>query len=156
MRTDESSNVVLFLDFDGVLHPRGGEAKGRRFSKLFLVESLLREPEMGHISIVISSTWRAAYSLKSLISVFSDDIRPRIIGTTPILDDYTADFLRYREIREWLHGHPNINHWIALDDAKEEFPQKVLSNVVLTNPEIGLEESEVNILREALDSVVTR
>lgn len=151
MAIEKFDCVVLFLDFDGVLHPRGGATAGKRFSKIPLLESLLREPGLEHVVIVIASTWREAYSLKSLTSVFSDDIRPRIIDTTPILNEFVSDYLRYREIREWLSSHPEVSRWAALDDAVGDFPQNNLSNVVFTNPDIGLEEFGISELRRVLE-----
>ncbi len=151
--TVSSENVVLFLDFDGVLHPRGGAAAGERFSKRPFLEALLRESCLQHVVIVISSTWREAYSLKSLVGVFSEDIQPRVIGATPILDDSATDYLRYREIREWLNKHPVISRWVALDDAVEDFPHGRRMNVVFTDPDVGLEQEAINSLRRLLEQI---
>lgn len=142
--------TVLFLDFDGVLHPTGGESSGARFAKRPLLENLLREPDLCHVEIVISSTWREAYPLKQLISVFSEDIRPRIIGATPTLVDSVARHLRYREIKSWLVAHPEIDYWAALDDAIDDFPSDKRANVVFTNPAIGLEYDHLILLRRLL------
>jgi len=57
---ETASQFVLFLDFDGVLHPQGGGAAGPRFSQLPLLEAWLREPDHARVGIVISSTWREA------------------------------------------------------------------------------------------------
>jgi len=145
-----SGRTVLFLDFDGVLHPSGGEASGARFSRRPLLEALLREPDLCHVEIVISSTWREAYPLKQLIAVFSEDIRPRIIGVTPTLVDVALHHLRYREIKNWLAGHTEIVHWAALDDAIDDFPRDRRANVVFTNPAIGLEHDQLIALRRLL------
>lgn len=142
--------TVLFLDFDGVLHPTGGESSGARFAKRPLLETLLREPDLCHVEIVISSTWREAYPLKQLVSIFSEDIRPRIIGATPTLADVAPRYLRYREIKSWLAAHPAINYWAALDDAIDDFPSDKRANVVFTNPAIGLEYDHLILLRRLL------
>ena len=141
---------MLFLDFDGVLHPSGGESSGARFSRRPLLETLLREPDLCHVEIVISSTWREAYPLKQLISFFSEDIRPRIIGVNPTLVDVAPRHLRYREIKSWLVAYPEIGHWAALDDAVDDFPSDRRANVVFTNPAIGLEHEHVILLRRLL------
>jgi hypothetical protein len=44
--------MILFLDFDGVLHPKGGG--GPRCTKMALLEALLREPVATHVEIVVS------------------------------------------------------------------------------------------------------
>lgn len=151
--TVSSKSVVLFLDFDGVLHPRGGAAAGERFSKRPFLEALLRESSLQHVVIVISSTWREAYPLKSLVGVFSEDIQPKVIGATPILGDSTTEYLRYREIREWLNNHPVISRWVALDDAAEDFPHGKRTNVVFTDPDVGLERETINSLRRLLEQI---
>lgn len=124
---------------------------GERFSKKSMLEGLLREPELLHIVIVISSTWREAYPLKSLISIFSEDIQPRIIGATPILNDIDTVYQRYREIKSWLSRHPEINRWVALDDAADDFPQNKGLNGVFTDPNVGLEKSDIDSLRRLLE-----
>lgn len=150
MEKVNADSVVLFLDFDGVLHPRGGAMAGERFSKKAMFEGLLREPALLHIVIVISSTWREAYSLKNLISIFSEDIQPRIIDATPILNDMDSAFQRYREIKGWLSRHPEVNRWVALDDAAGDFPQNKGLNGVFTDPDVGLEKRDIDSLRSLL------
>jgi hypothetical protein len=144
--------VVLFLDFDGVLHSRGGATAGERFSKRPMLEALLRESDLQHVVIVIASTWREVYPLRELASIFSNDIRPRIIDTTPTLSDTTSDYLRYREIREWLNLHSTVSRWVALDDAVEDFPHSKRGNLIFTNPDIGLESGVISRLRDMLKS----
>lgn len=151
--TTIGESVVLFLDFDGVLHPRGGAAAGDRFSKRDALEALLREPDMLHVVIVISSTWREAYSLKSLAGMFAEDIRPRIIDVTPMLDAGATDYSRYREIKAWLRDHPEISQWVALDDAIEDFPYGKRMNVIFTDPDIGLEQESIDLLRGLLRQI---
>jgi hypothetical protein len=63
--------VILFLDFDGVLHPEG-EAHihdgGADFCFLPRLEALLREfPE---VKIVISSAWREQVRYETLVKPF--------------------------------------------------------------------------------------
>lgn len=72
--------MLIFLDFDGVLHPKG--AGGQHFTRLPLLEAFLREPDMVKIKLVISSTWRQAYGLAKLRQFFAPDIGARIIGVT--------------------------------------------------------------------------
>lgn len=152
MNNIDKNCVVLFLDFDGVLHACGGAIAGERFSKKPMLEALLRESDLRHVVVVISSTWREVYPLRKLASIFSDDIRPRIIDVTPTLFDTASDYLRYREIREWLNLHPDVSRWVVLDDAMEDFPHSKRGNVIFTNPDIGLEGAVVSKLRVLLKS----
>jgi hypothetical protein len=76
--------VILFLDFDGVLHPEGEDHVlngGADFCFLPRLEALLRE--FPQVKIVISSSWREQLLYKTLLKPFSSDIRARILGATP-------------------------------------------------------------------------
>jgi hypothetical protein len=146
---------ILFLDFDGVLHPKGANAAHDHFSKKHLLEELLLEPELSGVQVVISSTWREAYSLDRLRLFFSPRMQTRIVDRTPVLDDLDGEFLRYREVRGWLNRHPLTNAWFALDDDREGFPPSQSRNVVFTNPSFGVTESQIADLRSLLSKAPT-
>lgn len=74
--------MILFLDFDGVLHPRA-PGKGL-FSNLAKLEAVLREFEF--VEVVITSTWREDMPFEKLQELFSPDIRQRVIGITPVVE----------------------------------------------------------------------
>src|SRR5437764_815182 len=97
--------MILFLDFDGVLHPDPCCHQDQLFCRLPLLEALLRE--LPSVDIVISSNWRANRSLGELRQLFSPDIGRRIIGMTPLQpeDDPPSDlthYPRHAEISAWL------------------------------------------------------
>ena len=77
--------MILFLDFDGVLHPEyDGQATPADvvFCHLPRFEAVMRDyPE---VEIVISSMWREQFPLDALRARFSPDIAGRIIGATPV------------------------------------------------------------------------
>jgi hypothetical protein len=110
---------ILFLDFDGVLH---ANTELGQFSKFRLLESYLAK--MTGIEIVISSSWREAYSLEKMLALFPASLRNRVIGTTPILEARYAVGGRQREIEAFLQD-AALNHtnavWVALDDMAEFF-----------------------------------
>jgi hypothetical protein len=80
--------MILFLDFDGVLHPRHprtdrSDEENLYFCYLPRVEKVLRDhPE---VRIVVSSDWRLRRTLDELRACFSTDIRERVIGTTELV-----------------------------------------------------------------------
>ena len=142
--------AILFLDFDGVLHPVGVHATGVPFVRLPLLEAMLREPRCAAIRIVVSSTWREAYSLTRLRSVFAPDLRARVIDITPTLDDYDGPHARCFEIQAWLVLHPEIERYVALDDMVSGFPAQWHHHVVFTNPASGLCEADLAAVRQML------
>ena len=77
---------ILFLDFDGVLHPEHCH-ESRHFCCLSILEDALRQvPEC---QIVITSTWRLEQSYEDLLRRFSPDIAAMVEGVTPRYRDLT-------------------------------------------------------------------
>lgn len=117
--------MILFLDFDGVLHPEGeGHLPSDDTAFCFLpdLEALLRE--YPHVRIVISSSWRERLSFEALLAPFAADIRPRILGVTPPRGTGIPHPFAHREgeILAWLHSHGAADEpWVALDDAEWQF-----------------------------------
>ena len=98
--------MILFLDFDGVLHPeydRQAAPADVAFCHLPRFEAVMRDhPE---VEIVISSTWREQFPLDDLRARFSPDIAARIVGATPITPRIDGKYLPARregEILDWL------------------------------------------------------
>src|SRR5438128_5315956 len=74
--------MILFLDFDGVLH-RFGDRIADYCRFLPRLEAVLRDyPD---VKIVVSSDWRKHHTLEELKGFFSADIGKRVIGVTPSL-----------------------------------------------------------------------
>lgn len=135
---------VLFLDFDGVLHPDGVGV----FSNLSIVEEyLLKMPD---VEIVISSTWREDETLDRLKRYFSKFVQERIIGVTPVLDggcDYGG---RQKEILSYLssEGLNSENaYWVAVDDIKMFFDEN-WPHLVLVDGAKGFSEDDGNAVLE--------
>jgi hypothetical protein len=146
--------MILFLDFDGVLHPDPCHRREQLFCQLPLLESVLRA--VPSVEIVISSTWRLQYLLEQLQQLFSPDIGPRIIGVTPVLE--VSDPLRHPpryprqiEIDAWLkQSNRSSEAWIALDDREEWF-EPGLACLVCCDARTGLSEKVAKTLRRKLD-----
>lgn len=111
---------ILFLDFDGVLHPDGIA----RFSRLGLLAEYLQK--MPELKIVISSTWREDHTLQQLKNYFPAHLREQIIGVTPSLEDGYECGGRQQEILAYLEsaglGSDNCS-WVALDDMQSFFDE---------------------------------
>jgi hypothetical protein len=147
-----SDPILLFLDFDGVLHPAGAEAE--HFVNLPRLERVLRESP--GVRVVISSSWQDAYRLRALKGHFAEDIAGRIVGGTRSADpDREADS-RYEQIRMYLRRvrHSSIP-WVALDDAAHEFPEGC-EQLVLCESARGFDDETERRLRTALELIARR
>jgi len=109
---------ILFLDFDGVLHPGNPIDPRQRYAHVPLLADWLRRwPD---VHVVISSAWRARLSLAQIKDIFPTDIQPRVVGATPSLP--AGPLQREREILAWLMAHGNATTpWAALDDDADQF-----------------------------------
>lgn len=118
--------MILFLDFDGVLHP---EQEGRElFCKRPLLWEILRARPQ--IEVVFSTSWRESHPFEALVDFATahggEDLASRFVGTNPVLGKDHRDHYRHRE-REclaWLAEnelrYPIARRplpWLALDDV---------------------------------------
>jgi len=111
---------ILFLDFDGVLHPEHCH-ESKHFCCLPSLERAVRQvPEY---ELVITSTWRLQYPLEHLRQRFSTDVAARItgatLGFTELTDvpDTLVGYEREAECRAWLWAHQAAHQpWLAVDD----------------------------------------
>lgn len=133
---------ILFLDFDGVLHPDGIA----RFSNLGLfADYLSRMPE---VEIVVSSTWREDHTLQELKDYFPVHMRDQIVGVTPSLEDGYECGGRQREIQAYLdaEGLDGDNcSWVALDDMRLFFDED-WPHLIATDPGQGFNQDNGDAL----------
>jgi len=156
--TEEVSSVkplhVLYLDYDGVLHPdsvyrtrNGIELLHRPGHSLFehvpLLEAELQPyPE---VKIVLSTSWLLIQGgYEHAKSKLSESLQKRCIGGT----------FHRREMRKtWFNSIPRPDQvirdverrqparWIAIDDCPDDWP--AWDHVVRADPELGIAASEV-------------
>lgn len=149
----ESLALIIFLDFDGVMHPfRCG--CDRYFCHLGLLEAWLRRRPT--LDIVVSSSWREVHPLDEMQSYFSEDLQRRILGVTPIIrpdpwvqyhgEPPPTRFERELEVVRWLHESGETSRpWAALDDQAWLFRSH--------NPRLVLCDGRVGLTQRELDQV---
>ena len=111
---------ILFLDFDGVLHPEHCHESKHFCCVPILEDALWRVLEC---QVVIASTWRLEQPLEALRQRFAWDIAVRIAGVTPTFSDLKqvpdtlVSYPREAECHawRWANGVPHLP-WMALDD----------------------------------------
>lgn len=135
---------LLFLDFDGVLHPTdfAGQAP---FSRAALLEETLSQfaPK-----IVISSSWRFTHSLEKLQKILPSHIGQHVIGLTG--GAVIGKHPRFMEIQNYLQGFGPVN-WRALDDSYWEFPSPC-AKLIRCNPNTGIGDKQILELNQWLST----
>ena len=142
---------ILFLDFDGVLHPEGAGAE-LEFCHLDNFEQVMRE--FPQVQIVVSSSWRFSESIEMLLLHFSNDIRERIVGITlRLLEFDSMRGQRQWECEAWVSEHRPQARWLALDDRAQYFDAGCQNLVLIPHVHdggSGLEGAYVEILRQKI------
>ena len=137
-------NRILFLDFDGVLHPNHA-AEEHYFIRLPVLEKALSAGECG---IVISSSWRFQHALDTLKKRFPLPLRKRIVGCTG--EAAIGRHARFREIETYLLRHGDVD-WRTLDDSKFEFPEGC-DNLILCDGAFGIADRQASVIERWLFS----
>lgn len=148
---------LIWLDFDGCLHPDGvfihptkgiylREPGHQLFEWMSILEALLSShPEVG---IVLSTSWVFKKSFSYAKSQLSSSLQDRVVGATfhnrhtdkeffaqqTRAGQIFADVFR-RGIRE--------EDWIAIDDDAEGWPFMYARNLIRTNGATGISAPEV-------------
>jgi len=149
--------IIIALDLDGVLHRSlatewmGERKENKFFYFLPKFESVIRDYPCTRI--LITSSWRELRALGVLAAFFSEDIRPKILGVTPIHNTGNRIGLRQREVRDWLkeHGLADVC-WVSPDDDSRNY----LPDAPLIFCEDGFGAAEEKTLRLFLDLQIER
>ncbi len=149
--------MILFLDFDGVLHPDRSRTEPK-FCRMPLMEAWLRSRP--GVEVVISSSWREVHPFEELVSLFADDLQARVVGCTPrylrsidgghfagwahTSEDFgPSNFAREIECRRWLHSSWQPGQkWAALDDMPELFAPSCAA-LVVCDAAVGLTHAKL-------------
>lgn len=140
--------VLLYLDYDGVLHhhnvlwhpergPYDGPPGFQLFEHVALLEQLL-EP-YPDIQIVLSTAWVRRYGVYSTSKRLPPKLRSRVIGATYHSKMDEADFIAKPR---GLQVHEDVmrrcpKKWVALDDVDEGWPAE-RSQVIITDERLGI------------------
>lgn len=134
------SSKVVYLDFDGVLHPSSPVMDGL-FSRSHLLEPLF---ENSDTSIVISSSWRFTHSIAELQAKLPSHLAQRVIDMTG--NAVIGKHARYQEIVNHVRQFDPGTLWCAVDDSYWEFPTSC-KELIRCNPNTGIGPKEIALLR---------
>ena len=113
--------MIIFLDFDGVLH-----SENQRDEELFCRTPLLWKimHACPNVRVVFSTSWRTIYKFDQLIEFATygggEDLAHRFIGSTPDFDRDGIYGRRDLEIEKWAEDNGNPD-WLAIDDIEGLF-----------------------------------
>lgn len=117
--------MILFLDFDGVLHTDPCPSPDRHFEHAArLAHTLAAFPA---VDIVFSTSWRHHFSVEALSQRLPPELQARVLGATPGSSLQLGvmarhPYRRQAECLAWLsdNGIPDWR-WLALDDRPDGF-----------------------------------
>ena len=139
--------MILFLDFDGVLHHENVRLKkchpikrrhlseaDRRFltpdGRLVTGRNLFEHADrlatcleqFPDVRIVISSTWREHFRPEAILRFLPQALADRVIGHTPFCGPGSEDGTRLSEVLAYVDGNGHAGEpWVALDDQARLF-----------------------------------
>lgn len=147
-----TTGTVLFLDFDGVLHPDPCRDRRRLFEHAPRLAAALAP--FADLTVVLSTSWRNEIQLADLAQHLPRSLRERLVGVTESFHaiDCAPALVPYRrqaECQNWIDTERPGAHWLALDDRASGF-QPYFEQLILTRSDTGLDESSVNRLCFAL------
>lgn len=145
--------MILFLDYDGVLHPDPCLDASRLFEHAPRLEAVLADfPEVG---VVLSTAWRTKFSEHDLLAPLPESMRQRILGQTPRAGDCggraaRSPWRRQAECEQWLEMQGMAQEaWWALDDRPDGFAP-YCERLLVCHPLTGFDERMARRLASAL------
>ncbi len=117
--------MILFLDFDGVMHPNNGP--GALFTWVPRLAMWL--DAWPQVDVVISSSWRVHHRQREMVGMLGPVIGGRVVGCTPWASQERDDNVyptaklnvltheRQVQVEAWMASSWNPERdWVALDD----------------------------------------
>ena len=151
--------MILFLDYDGVLHPdEAFLVKGRPMlraeGELFMWAPILADICAPHprLQIVLSTSWVRMLGFNRARAFLPDDLSRRVIGATwhtamarhaegshRMENSWFTEASRYEQIARYVsRAGQRAAHWVAIDDDGMGWKECLLGRLVETDPNLGL------------------
>lgn len=167
------STPILFLDFDGPMHPydvdhirKKGVILNTKGHTLFentpILESIIAKyPDL---KIVLSTSWVRVLGYSRALKRLSPLIKERVIGATwhssfkyfvdssPYASGFGVDYFsritRFQQIMQYVDRH-GLSNWIAIDDDNIGWNPDFADNLVKCDNMLGLSELRCQLELEA-------
>jgi len=151
--------MILFLDFDGVLHPDAVYLKKGRpvlhgAGELFQWAPHLSSALASHpnVAIVLSTSWARVLGFDRARGALPELLRQRVIGATwhskmgrsvfggfRLPECWWDQVSRYQQIAGYVRR-AQLTEWVAIDDHGEAWADEHADNLVWTNPDKGISD----------------
>lgn len=147
--------MILFLDFDGVLHPDSvyrerGRPVLREQGELFMWSGLLIDALTSHpeVRIVLSTSWAREFGFSRARRYLPEALRARAIGATwhsgmahdeESRQNWWDQATRYQQVRRYV-DRAQLVDWIAIDDNPEGWGSVDQDRLILTDSTHGLSD----------------
>jgi hypothetical protein len=151
--------MIVFLDYDGVLHCNEVYLVRRRpvlrgAGTLFewcryLEDALASHPQA---KIVLSTTWCRVLGYSRAKGFLPPTLQSRVIGSTwhsaMSRSEYSGlklpitcwdDWTRYEQIMGYV-SRANLEDWVAIDDDNDGWAAKDVDRLILTDPDAGISD----------------
>ncbi len=140
---------IIFLDIDGVLNNKSTDEYaptgciGIMDEKVELLRQII---DRTGAKVVLSSDWRFEKDKNTKDYIY---LTNKLNNYNIKIYDVTPDIKwskRGHEILEWLNVH-KIDGWVVLDDIdfSDFYNPEFSPHVIITDPEVGLQQSDVNL-----------
>jgi hypothetical protein len=124
--------LIIFTDFDGVLHPFFPEAdvpdeENQYFSYAPNLEKVVKDlSQEFDVEVVIASSWRNTRTIEQLREFLPEGLRSYVIGKNPHhAEKYKTDlYNREDECRQYLKDNNLDCLWVVLDDEPDWYYTK--------------------------------
>ena len=159
---ENPSRKILFLDFDGVLHPDSVYLEHRRpvlhaegtlfMWTPYLIQALARYPD---VKIVLSTSWVRARGFSRARDVLPEALRQKIVGATwhsqmarseigtiPLATTWWDKATRYQQIARYV-ARAKVENWVAIDDDNEGWADRHADRLIWTDPDRGVSDPHV-------------
>lgn len=150
--------MILFLDFDGVLHPDGvylrlnGQIELRAEGELFMWSPHLVDALAPHqdVKIVLSTSWARNIGFQRARAALPAELQTRVIGATwhSAMGRGWPDQIpwdnqtRYEQIQAYLSRLSTPARWLAVDDDDRGWGDSDRQRLIQTDPNLGLSSPE--------------
>ena len=145
--------LILFLDFDGVLHPDPCYQTKRLFENAPRLAAVL-DP-FAEVCVVLSTSWRTGKTLDAMVAPLPQPLRERVIGVTPLASAFSPPphlmpYRRHAECVQWMRTNGQDDRdWIALDDRASWF-SPACEFLIVCDSQAGFNEEAAGRLRSSL------